>query len=128
LWYSRETFLVLYEKSQALGQSKLICVQDENGEPLAAAFVVWDKQQLYQLLNCYVHEDKDNGAREMLTFEVIKFARSLGLSVDFVCHRNYLRHYGAVRKDFWAAKRSKSALISSSLFFNKLFDFRHRKL
>lgn len=128
LWYSRELLLVLWEKAQERGQAKFVCIQDANGEPLAAAFVVWDKHTLYQLLNCYVHEDKDNGARELLTFEVIKLARQMGLSVDFVSHRNYLRHYGAIRKNFYAIKRNKSAIISLHFFSNWLHSFRHNKL
>lgn len=128
LWYSREMLLVLWEKAQQRQQAKFVCIQDANGEPLAAAFVVWDKHKLYQLLNCYVHEDKDNGARELLTFEVIKLARQLGLAIDFVSHRNYLRHYGAQRKDFYAIKRSKSAIISLHFFSNWIRSFSHKKL
>ena len=128
LWYSRELFLVLYEKSQERGLSKIICIKNAQNEPLAAAFVVWDKRMSYQLLNCYVHEDSDNGAREKLTFEVIRFASTLGLGVDFVSHRSYLRHYGAAQREFFTVRRSRSPLISL-LFFNKwLKSFHYKKL
>lgn len=128
LWYSRELFLVIWEKSQARNRSKIICIRNAHGEPLAAAFVVWDKLMAYQLLNCYVHGDKDNGAREKLTFEVIRFAGSLGLGVDFVSHRNYLRHYGAEQTEYCMVKKSRSPLISL-LFFNRwLKSWRYKKL
>lgn len=128
LWYSRELFLVLYEKSQERGVSKIICIRNAQNEPLAAAFVVWDKRMVYQLLNCYVHGDSDNGAREKLTFEVIRFASTMGLSVDFVSHRSYLKHYGATPREFYAVRRSRSPLISL-LFFNKwLRSFHYKKL
>ena len=128
LWYSRELFLVLYEKSQERGQSKIICIRDAHGEPLAAAFVVWDKMMAYQLLNCYVHEESDNGAREKLTFEVIRLANTLGLGVDFLSHRSYLKNYGATRTEYYVVKKSRSALISL-IFFNKwLRSWRYKKL
>ena len=128
LWYTRETFLVLWEKSQQRGQSKIICIRDEHDEALAAALMVWDKRMAYQLLNCYVHMDSDNGAREKLTFEVIRQANSLGLGLDFVSHRSYLRHYGATKTQFYAVKRSRSPLISL-LFFNKwLRSYKYKKL
>ena len=128
LWYTRETFLVLYEKSLTRNQSKIICIRDEHNEPLAAAFVVWDKHMAYELLNCYEHEDADNGAREKLTFEVLRFANSLKLGVDFVSHRNYLRHYGATRKVFYVVRRSRSALISILFFNRRLRSFHYKKL
>jgi hypothetical protein len=82
----------------------------------------------YQLLNCYVHAESDNGAREKLTFEVLKFASSLGLGLDFVSHRSYLKHYGAVRKSYALVKRSKSALISLLFFNRRIMSFHYKKL
>ena len=128
LWYSRETFLVLYEKSQEHDRSTIICIRDAEGEPLAAAFVVWDQHIAYQLMNCYVHEESDNGAREKLTLEVLRFVSHHGLGIDFVSHRNYLRHYGAKRFEFQVVRKSRSPLISL-LFFNRwLRSFRYSKL
>jgi len=128
LWYSREMFLVLYEKAQERGQCKIICIRNDHDEPLAAAFVVWDNHYAYELLNCYEHLDKENGAREKLTFEVIRFAASLRLSLDFVSHRKYLRHYGAERRSFAIVRRSRSALISLLFFNRRLFSFRYKKI
>ncbi|MBQ7672764.1 MAG: hypothetical protein IJS49_06780 [Paludibacteraceae bacterium] len=128
LWYTRETFLVLYEKSQARNQSAIVCIRNEHDEPLAAAFVVWDKMMSYELLNCYEHEDSDNGAREKLTFEVIRFANSLGLGIDFVSHRSYLRHYGAVKKPFVLVRRSHSALISLLFLNRRIRSIHYKKL
>ena len=128
LWYTRETFLVLWEKSQARRQSTIICIRDEHDEPLAAAFVVWDKLMAYELLNCYEHSEADNGAREKLTFEVLKYANSLGLGLDFVSHRSYLRHYGAVKKAYALVKRSRSALISLLFFNRRIMSFHYKKL
>ena len=128
LWYSRETFLVLYEKSQARKNSQIVCIRDAEGEPLAAAFVVWDDKMAYQLLNCYVHADSDNGAREKLTLEVIRLAHERQLGLDFLSHRSYLRHYGATRCEYQLVRRSRSPLISL-LFFNRfLRSFRYKHL
>lgn len=128
LWYTREMLLVQMKKASDRGCCRLICIRNAQGKPLAAAVLVWDDETVYQLLNCYVHEDKDNGAREKLTFECIRLAKELNRRLDFLSHRSYLRHYGATRKDFFALRMNHSLLVSMHLLMNKLLHWRHKQL
>lgn len=120
LWYTREMLLVQYEHAIEHHQAKIICIRSQEDTPLAAAVIVWDDKTLYQLLNCYIHETKDNGAREKLTLEVVRRAQHLGLPVDFVSHRSYLRHYGATRTEYVSVKHTKSPLISLIMYLRRI--------
>lgn len=128
LWYTREALLVQYKKATDRGCCRIICIRDAANHPLAAAVVVWDKERVYQLLNCYIHEQKDNGARERLTLEVLLHAEQLGLSVDFLSHRQYLRHYGAKRHDFMAVRMSQSPLVSLHLLLQRIARWKYKEL
>lgn len=128
LWYTREMLLVQLKKASDRQCCRLICIRNAQGQPLAAAVLVWDDKMVYQLLNCYVHEKKDNGAREMLTFECIRQAGEQQKGLDFLSHRSYLRHYGATRKDFYALRLNHSILVSLHLLTNKLLHWRRKQL
>lgn len=102
IWYTRELLLVIWEKAQQRGQARIIGIRNNQGELLAAALLVWDNKTLYQLVNTFDHDAPDNGARELLTLEVIKQAGSLHLQLDFVHHRDYLKHYGAQKCTYYS--------------------------
>lgn len=98
--YSREMLLVLWEKARNQQQGETIGIYTDENELLAAAFVVWDKSTLYELINTFDHDHPDNGAREMLAYEIIRRAYEKGLQINFNNHRDYLKHYGAKAKPF----------------------------
>ena len=51
--YTREFLLVLERKARRLGQCTVLTVRNADGEPYAAAFLVWDKKYMYYLIPAY---------------------------------------------------------------------------
>ena len=51
--YSREFLLVLERKARRLKQCDVLSICNADGEPYAAAFLVWDKTYLYYLIPAY---------------------------------------------------------------------------
>lgn len=111
LAYTRETLLVMAEKAANKGVIRVIGVRNADKELLAAAVLVWDNQYAYQLLNTFDHDFPDSGARELLTLEVIKHARSLGLKLDFVFHKDYLKHYGAKKTAYYSVHKGNAIYV-----------------
>ena len=109
--YTRETLLVMAEKAADKGVIRVIGVRNAEKELLAAAVLVWDHQYAYQLLNTFDHDYPDSGARELLTLEVIKHARSLGLKLDFVFHKDYLKHYGAKKTAYYSVHKGTAIYV-----------------
>ena len=109
--YTRETLLVMAEKAADKGVIRVIGVRNAEKELLAAAVLVWDHQYAYQLLNTFDHDYPDSGARELLTLEVIKHARSLGLKLDFVFHKAYHKHYGAKKTAYYSVHKGTAIYV-----------------
>ena len=82
LSYSREFLLVLERKTRRAEASQFIRVHN-NGQTLAAAFVVWDKRYLYYLIPAYLPSAADTGASARLADEAIRLAKQKGLLFDF---------------------------------------------
>ena len=81
--YSREFLLVLERKAQREGQCQIISIRNADGQPYAAAFLVWDKHYLYYLIPCYDPAFSDSGAGALLALEAMKFAREKQVHFDF---------------------------------------------
>lgn len=109
--YSRESLLVMTEKASARNQIRIFGVRNQNNELLAAAVLVWDKKYAYLLLDTFDHDLPDCGARELLTLEAIKHARSLGLKFDFTQHRSYLKSYGAQKTTFYSVHKGAALYV-----------------
>ena len=109
--YTRETLLVMAEKAAEKGVIRVLGVRNANKELLAAAVLVWDHHYAYQLLNTFDHDYPDSGARELLTLEVIKHARSLGLKLDFVFYKDYLKHYGAKKTAYYSVHKGTAIYV-----------------
>lgn len=122
LWYTREMLLVMWEKAETRGQARLIGIRDQEGELLAAAFVIWDAHCAYQLLNTFDHDSPDNGARELLTLEVIKQANIQGVPLDFTFHKDYLKHYGAQRRNYFAVHAGSMPMVTLTRLLNWFED------
>lgn len=114
--YSRENLLVMAEKAAARNQIRIFGVRNQDKELLAAAVVVWDKRYAYLLLDTFDHDVPDCGARELLTLEAIKQARSLGLKFDFTRHRSYLKHYGAKKTTFYSVHKGAALYVMAQRF------------
>ena len=99
------------EKAAEKGIIRVLGVRNANKELLAAAVLVWDHHYAYQLLNTFDHDYPDSGARELLTLEVIKHARSLGLKLDFVFHKDYLKHYGAKKTAYYSVHKGTAIYV-----------------
>ena len=81
--YTREFLLVLDRKTKRLNQSQILAIRNANEQLLAAAFLVWDKHNMYYLIPCYSPLHKDSGASALLVLEAIKLARKQGVAFDF---------------------------------------------
>lgn len=81
--YSREFLLVLERKAKREGQCQIISICNADGQPYAAAFLVWDKHYLYYLIPCYDPAFSDSGAGALLALESMKFAREQHVHFDF---------------------------------------------
>jgi len=118
LQYSRETLLVVAEKALQRNQMRVFGVKNADGELMAAAVLVWDKRYAYLLLNTFDHDIPDSGARELLTLEAIKQTRTLGLKLDFVYHRDYLKHYGARKTTFYSVHKGRAPYVLMQRFID----------
>lgn len=119
--YTRETLLVMAEKAAERDCLRVIGIRNADSELLAAAVMVWDKEYAYQLLNTFDHDYPDSGARELLTLEVIKQARKLGLKLDFVFHKDYLKHYGAKKTTYYSVHKGNALYV----MMQRLVDWIH---
>lgn len=122
--YSREFFLVLYQKTQRLSQSCILRVLTADGAVAAAAFLVWDKKTMYYLIPCYSPAYKDSGASALLVWEALKMARDKQLSFDFEgsMHRgtaNHYRQFGSLPVNYFAVQKYYNPLFAIALFLNK---------
>ena len=81
--YSREFLLILDRKARRAGQCQIISICNADGQPYAAAFLVWDKHYLYYLIPCYDPAFSDSGAGALLALEAMKFAREKQVHFDF---------------------------------------------
>ena len=124
--YTREFFLVLYRKSQNLGQSRILAIRDADGNVHAAAFVVWDKEQLYYLIPAIDNRYKDSGAGALLALESVKLAKQVSRSFDFEGSMirgvaNHYRQFGTTRHSYCQLSRYYNPLFAVPVFFYRLF-------
>lgn len=127
IWYTREYLIVQSEKAMAREQGQFVSVKDTNGEVLAASFLIWDSRYLYVLFTAFDHDQQDCGAREQLVWETIALAHRLGVGVDFLSGRDYLKAYGATKTEFYALKRSRSFILQCRMLWKRFvrhFDYR----
>lgn len=127
IWYTREFLLVMAEKAIDRDKGRFLQVTDKAGEVLAASFVVWDDRYVYVLFTAFDHDLQDCGAREQLVWEMITLAHRLGLGVDFLSGRDYLKAYGAKRTEYVALKRSRSMILQVRMLwkrFMRMWDYR----
>ncbi|MBQ7631317.1 MAG: GNAT family N-acetyltransferase [Paludibacteraceae bacterium] len=81
--YSREFLLVLERKAHRLGQCQILSICNADGQPYAAAFLVWDKHYLYYFIPALDYAFNDSGAGALLVLEAMKLAREKHVLFDF---------------------------------------------
>ena len=81
--YSREFLLVLERKARRVGQCAILSICNADGQPYAAAFLVWDMHYMYYLIPAYDPAFRDSGAGALLVLEAMKFAREKHVRFDF---------------------------------------------
>ena len=123
--YTREFFLVLYRKALLHSQGKILAIRDNEGNTQAAAFVVWDKEQLYYLIPAIDTRYKDSGAGALLALEAIKLAQKVSKSFDFEGSMirgvaNHYRQFGTTRHSYYQLVRYYNPLFAVPSFFYHL--------
>lgn len=108
--YSREFLLVLERKTHRLNQSQILSICNADNEVLAAAFLVWDKYNMYYLIPCYDPQHKDSGASALLALEAIKLARQKGVAFDFEGSMikgiaNHYKQFGSTRTIYYSVEK-----------------------
>ena len=108
--YSREFLLVLHRKTSRLQQSQILSICNADNEVLAAAFLVWDRHNMYYLIPCYDLKYKDSGASALLALEAIKLARQQGVAFDFEGSMirgvaNHYKQFGSTRTIYYSVEK-----------------------
>ncbi len=129
--YTREFFLVMYQKALKHHCGQVIAIRNADDVLLAAAFVVWDRHSLYYLIPCYSPAHKDSGASALLALEAIRFARKQGVAFDFEGSMergiaNHYKQFGSTATPYYSVSKYYNPLFALLLFANWLRGFRHR--
>ncbi|MBO4518428.1 MAG: GNAT family N-acetyltransferase [Paludibacteraceae bacterium] len=129
--YSREFLLVLERKARRMGQCQIISVCNADGQPYAAAFLVWDKHYLYYLIPCIDHAFNDSGAGALLALEAMKFAREKQVHFDFEgsMERGTAKHYkqfGSTATTYYSVEKYYKPLFRLAIWFQHLREWKFR--
>ncbi len=72
VFFSKETFLKIYNASKERNQGKIIAISDSKGNIHTALFVVWDKVRAYNLMSTIHPQFRSSGASTLVVYEAIK--------------------------------------------------------
>ena len=108
--YTREFLLVLERKTARAQQSQIISICNKENQVLAAAYLVWDKQNMYYLIPCYDPQHKDSGASALLVLEAIKLAQEKGVAFDFEGSMiagvaNHYKQFGSTATTYYSIEK-----------------------
>lgn len=123
--YTREFLLVLDRKTQRLNQRQILGIRNADGELLAAAFLVWDKNNMYYLIPCYRESYKNSGASALLVLEAIKIAREKGVAFDFEGSiirgiANHYKQFGSQATTYYSVEKYYRWWFRLGLLWNKM--------
>lgn len=130
LSYTREFLLVLDRKARRNDQSEVITIKNADGEIYAAAYLVWDKHNMYYLIPCFNPMYKDSGASALLVLEALKLAREKGVVFDFEGSMvrgiaNHYRQFGSQPHKYYSVEKYYKPMFALALFFNKLRNIKY---
>ena len=123
--YSREFFLVLERKARRLGQCEILSICNADGQPYAAAFLVWDSNYMYYLIPTFDPAFNDSGASALLVLEALKAARDKHVLFDFEgsMNKGIAKHYqqfGSTPVKYFSVERFYKPMFRIALWFQKL--------
>ncbi len=128
--YTREFLLVLDRKTRRNNQAEVITIRNADGVVYAAAYLVWDKHNMYYLMPCFNPMHKDSGASALLVLEALKLAREKGVIFDFEGSMvrgiaNHYRQFGSKPATYYSVERYYNPLFAIALFINKLRNIKY---
>ena len=131
LSYSREFLQVLERKARRAKQCEILSICNADGQPYAAAMLVWDKRNMYYLVPTYDIRYKDSGASALLVLEAMKSARAKQVHFDFEgsMDRGIARHYqqfGSKPVTYYSVEKYYKPLFRLAIWFQKLREWRYR--
>lgn len=129
--FSREFLLVLERKARRLGQCEIISICNADGQPYAAAFLVWDAHYLYFLVPTYDPIYRESGASALLVLEAMKLAREKHVLFDFEGSMergiaNHYKQFGSSPVKYFSVERYYKPLFRLAIWFQKLRELRFR--
>ena len=129
--YTREFLLVLERKAKRLGQCQILSVRNADGEPYAAAFLVWDKNYMYYLIPAYNPAFGDSGASALLVLEAMKMAREKHLLFDFEgsMDRGIAKHYkqfGSIPVTYFSVEKYYKPLFRLAIWIQRIREWKYR--
>ena len=127
--YSREFLLVLERKAKRLGQCEILSICNEEGQPYAAAFLVWDKHYMYFLIPTYDPAFHDSGAGALLVLEAMKLAREKHVHFDFEgsLEKGTAEHYkqfGSTPVKYFSVEKYYRPIFRLAVWLQKLRELR----
>lgn len=131
LAYSREFLIVLERKARRLKQCEIISICNADGQPYAAAMLVWDKRYMYYLVPTYDPAFKDSGASALLVLEAMKLAREKQVHFDFEGSvergiANHYKQFGSTPVTYFSVEKYYKPLFRLAIWIQKLREWRYR--
>lgn len=104
--YSLDFVKNIYEAGKKNQAVKIMAAEDQEGNIHSVAFLVWDEESVYYLLNGTNPEFKNSQANCFLIHESIKLASCMGKRFDFEGSviksiEKAFREYGGIRKPYF---------------------------
>lgn len=129
--YTREFLLVLERKAKRLGQCEIISICNAEGQPYAAAFLVWDKHYMYFLIPVYDPAFHDSGASAMLVLEAMKLAREKHVHFDFEGSMEkgtaeHYRQFGSTPVKYFSVEKYYKPIFRLAIWWQKLRELKFR--
>ncbi|MBQ2068340.1 MAG: GNAT family N-acetyltransferase [Paludibacteraceae bacterium] len=129
--YTREFLLVLERKARRLKQCEIISICNSEGQPYAAAFLVWDNRYMYYLIPTYDPGFAESGASALLVLEAMKLAREKQVHFDFEGSMergiaNHYKQFGSKAVTYYAVEKYYKPLFRLAIWFQKLREWRFK--
>ena len=104
--YSLDYFIRINAACKEHNSGKMLFAVDENNEIHSVAFIVWDEQSVYYLMNGTNPDFKSSQANALLVYESIKIASQMGKKFDFEGSvikqiEKSFRQYGGIQKPYF---------------------------
>ena len=129
LSYTREFLLVLERKARRNGQCEILSICNADGQPYAAALLVWDNKSMYYLIPCYDVVFRDSGAGALMVLEAMKLAREKHVIFDFEgsMDRGVAKHYkqfGSTPVTYFSVEKCYKPLFRLALWLQHFREIR----